>query len=158
MRGDRPGVFPGRPTVGAHLGDQVRRPSPAVYAGSVLRARSRRPRQCAAGGAGGRCQRPPACTGRRDAATRAGGDQAARQRHADPGLGPGNSKTETARLCTYMRDVRSSGGKAPAGVWFANSPDRKGLHPQTHRVSAMACCRQTTMPDQTSFREPLINC
>ena len=31
-----------------------------------------------------------------------------------------------------MRDDRLSGDTAPAAVWFAYSPDRKGVHPQTH--------------------------
>jgi hypothetical protein len=31
-----------------------------------------------------------------------------------------------------VRDDRSSGDTAPAAVWFAYSPDRKGIHPQTH--------------------------
>jgi hypothetical protein len=47
-------------------------------------------------------------------------------------LAPGNGKTKTARLWTYVRDDRASGDTAPAAVWFAYSPDRKGLHPQTH--------------------------
>ncbi len=31
-----------------------------------------------------------------------------------------------------MRDNRWSGDAAPLAVWFAYSPDRKGIHPQTH--------------------------
>jgi transposase len=61
---------------------------------------------------------------------------AATKLHADdtpiPVLAPGNGKTKTARLWTYVRDDRSSGDVAPAAVWFAYSPDRKGIHPQTH--------------------------
>jgi len=61
---------------------------------------------------------------------------AATKLHADdtpiPVLAPGNGKTKTARLWTYVRDDRPSGNKAPAAVWFAYSPDRKGVHPQTH--------------------------
>jgi len=56
--------------------------------------------------------------------------------HADdtpvPVLVPGNGKTKTARLWTYVRDDRASGSIEPAAVWFAYSPDRKGIHPQTH--------------------------
>lgn len=56
--------------------------------------------------------------------------------HADdtpiPVLAPGNGKTKTARLWTYVRDDRASGDLAPAAVWFAYSPDRKGIQPQTH--------------------------
>lgn len=56
--------------------------------------------------------------------------------HADdtpvPVLAPGRGKTRTARLWTYVRDDRPSGGVSPSAVWFAYSPDRKGEHPQKH--------------------------
>jgi hypothetical protein len=56
--------------------------------------------------------------------------------HADdtpiPVLAPGNRKTKTARLWTYVRDDRPGGDTTPAAVWFAYTPDRKGIHPQTH--------------------------
>ncbi|ATQ77338.1 IS66 family transposase [Massilia violaceinigra] len=56
--------------------------------------------------------------------------------HADdtpiPVLAPGNGKTKTARLWTYVRDDRPSGDNAAPAVWFAYTPDRKGIHPQTH--------------------------
>jgi transposase len=56
--------------------------------------------------------------------------------HADdtliPVLAPGNKKTKTGRLWVYVRDDRRSGSSEPAAVWFAYSPDRKGVHPQTH--------------------------
>mgnify|MGYP001606680578 FL=1 len=56
--------------------------------------------------------------------------------HADdtpiPVLAPGNGKTKTARLWTYVRDDSASGDTTPAAVWFAYTPDRKGIHPQTH--------------------------
>ena len=61
---------------------------------------------------------------------------AATKLHADdtpiPVLAPGNGKTKTARLWTYVRDDRPSGDTAPPAVWFAYTPDRKGIHPQTH--------------------------
>ncbi|WP_395400532.1 IS66 family transposase [Pseudoduganella sp. UC29_106] len=61
---------------------------------------------------------------------------AATKLHADdtplPVLAPGNGKTRTARLWTYVRDDRASGDGAPPAVWFAYSPDRKGEHPQGH--------------------------
>jgi hypothetical protein len=49
-----------------------------------------------------------------------------------PVLAPGNGKTRTGRLWTYVRDDRPSGSTVPPAVWFAYSPDRKGIHPQTH--------------------------
>jgi transposase len=61
---------------------------------------------------------------------------AATKLHADdtplPVLAPGNGKTRTARLWTYVRDDRASGDTTPPAVWFAYSPDRKGEHPQAH--------------------------
>src|SRR6202044_19847 len=56
--------------------------------------------------------------------------------HADdtpvPVLAPGNGKTKTGRLWTYVRDDRPAGDSTPAAVWFAYSPDRKGEHPRSH--------------------------
>jgi transposase len=49
-----------------------------------------------------------------------------------PVLAPGNGRTKTARLWTYVRDDRPAGDTAAAAVWFAYSPDRKGDHPQQH--------------------------
>lgn len=61
---------------------------------------------------------------------------AATKLHADdtpiPVLAPGNGTTRTARLWTYVRDDRTSASTIPPAVWFAYSPDRKGIHPQTH--------------------------
>ncbi len=56
--------------------------------------------------------------------------------HADdtpvPVLAPGNGKTKTGRLWTYVRDDRPAGDPTPPAVWFAYTPDRKGEHPQSH--------------------------
>jgi transposase len=56
--------------------------------------------------------------------------------HADdtpvPVLAPGNGKTKTGRLWTYVRDDRPSGSNTAPAAWFAYSPDRKGEHPQRH--------------------------
>jgi transposase len=56
--------------------------------------------------------------------------------HADdtpvPVLAPGNGKTKTGRLWTYVRDDRPAGDQAAPAVWFAYSPDRKGEHPERH--------------------------
>lgn len=56
--------------------------------------------------------------------------------HADdtpvPVLAPGNGRTKTGRLWTYVRDDRPAGDATPPAVWFAYSPDRKGEHPRTH--------------------------
>ena len=56
--------------------------------------------------------------------------------HADdtpiPVLAPGNGKTRTGRLWTYVRDDRPAGDETPPAVWFAYSEDRRGEHPRQH--------------------------
>ena len=49
-----------------------------------------------------------------------------------PVLAPGNGKTKTGRLWTYVRDDRPAGSEQAPAVWFAYSPDRKGEHPTGH--------------------------
>jgi transposase len=49
-----------------------------------------------------------------------------------PVLAPGNGKTKTGRLWTYVRDDRPSGSTESPAVCFAYSPDRKGEHPANH--------------------------
>lgn len=61
---------------------------------------------------------------------------AGRKLHADdtpmPVLAPGNGKTKTGRLWTYVRDDRPAGEKVAPAVWFAYSEDRRGEHPRQH--------------------------
>jgi hypothetical protein len=61
---------------------------------------------------------------------------AGRKLHADdtpmPVLAPGNGKTKTARLWTYVRDDRQAGEDTAPAVWFAYSEDRRGEHPRHH--------------------------
>jgi transposase len=61
---------------------------------------------------------------------------AAGKLHADdtpvPVLAPGQGRTKTGRLWTYVRDDRPAGDNAAPAVWFAYSPDRKGEHPAQH--------------------------
>lgn len=56
--------------------------------------------------------------------------------HADdtpvPVLAPGDGRTKTGRVWTYVRDDRPAGDKAAPAVWFAYSPDRKGEWPESH--------------------------
>jgi transposase len=70
--------------------------------------------------------------------------------HADdtpvPVLAPGNGKTKTGRLWTYVRDDRPAGDMAPAAVWFAYSPDRRGEHPRQHYAALVESCKLTPMP------------
>lgn len=49
-----------------------------------------------------------------------------------PVLSPGNGKTKTGRLWTYVRDDRPAGSAEASAVWFSYSPDRKGEHPAGH--------------------------
>jgi transposase len=49
-----------------------------------------------------------------------------------PVLAPGNGKTATGRLWTYVRDDRPAGSEDAPAVWFAYSPNRKGEHPKRH--------------------------
>jgi transposase len=59
-----------------------------------------------------------------------------RKLHADdtpmPVLAPGDGKTKTGRLWTYVRDDRSAGEQTAPALWFAYSEDRKGDHPRVH--------------------------
>ena len=61
---------------------------------------------------------------------------AGRKLHADdtpmPVLAPGNGKTKTGRLWTYVRDDRPAGEPAAPAVWFSYSEDRRGEHPRLH--------------------------
>jgi transposase len=61
---------------------------------------------------------------------------AGRKLHADdtpvPVLSPGNGKTKTGRLWTYVRDDRPAGEETAPAVWFTYSADRKGEHPRQH--------------------------
>ncbi len=61
---------------------------------------------------------------------------AAGKLHADdtpvPVLAPGQGKTKTGRLWTYVRDDRPANDPSPPAVWFAYSPDQKGEHPKQH--------------------------
>jgi hypothetical protein len=42
-------------------------------------------------------------------------------------LAPGNGKTKTGRLWVYVRDDCASADETHAAVWFAYTPDRKGI-------------------------------
>jgi hypothetical protein len=59
--------------------------------------------------------------------------------HADdtpvPVLAPGEGKTKTGRLWTYVRDDRPAGTDDPPAVWLAYSPNRRGEHPKAHLQS-----------------------
>jgi transposase len=49
-----------------------------------------------------------------------------------PVLAPGLGKTATGRLWAYVRDDRAWASSAPPAVFYCYSPDRKGIHPQSH--------------------------
>lgn len=45
---------------------------------------------------------------------------------------PGNGRTKTARIWTYVRDERSWLGPDPPAAWYCFTVDRKGRHPAEH--------------------------
>ncbi|PND31432.1 IS66 family transposase, partial [Achromobacter pulmonis] len=47
-------------------------------------------------------------------------------------LAPGTGRTREARLWVYARDDRPSGDTTAPAMWMRYSPDRRGIHPQTH--------------------------
>lgn len=47
-------------------------------------------------------------------------------------LSPGNKKTKTARVWTYVRDERPRSGSGPPAAWYEFSIDRKKQHPVGH--------------------------
>ncbi|MCB9947564.1 MAG: IS66 family transposase [Rhodospirillaceae bacterium] len=47
-------------------------------------------------------------------------------------LAPGNGKTMTGRIWTYVRDERPWLGRAPPAAWYQFTVDRKGEHPAKH--------------------------
>ena len=47
-------------------------------------------------------------------------------------LSPGNKKTKTARVWTYVRDERPWSGSGPPAAWYEFSIDRKKHHPVGH--------------------------
>src|SRR5579864_1205093 len=118
--------------VGACAGVEVLRPSATVSAVGDLRAS-----RCGTGalddGRLGRWEQPVAGAAGGSAAWYV---TAADKLHADdtpvPVLAPGQGKTKTGRLWTYVRDDRPAGDTGAPAVWFAYSPDRKGEHPAQH--------------------------
>ncbi len=47
-------------------------------------------------------------------------------------LAPGNGRTKTGRLWTYVRYDRASGDPSAPAVWSAYSPDRRSENPRQH--------------------------
>ena len=47
-------------------------------------------------------------------------------------LAPGNKKTKTARVWTYVRDEHAWSGQSPPCAWCQFTLDRKGQHPVSH--------------------------
>ena len=45
---------------------------------------------------------------------------------------PGNGRTKTARIWTYVRDERPWSGSDPPAAWYQFTIDRKGQHPARH--------------------------
>jgi len=67
-----------------------------------------------------------------------------------PVLDPGRGRTKQGRLWTYVRDGRPWNDDKPPAVCYHYSPDRKGLHPQSH----LACFNGVLHADgYAGFRE-----
>lgn len=64
-----------------------------------------------------------------------------------PVLAPGEGKTKTGRVWTYVRHDRAAGSKDPPAVWFAYPPDRKGVHRRSICKRLTGFCRRTPMRD-----------
>lgn len=77
--------------------------------------------------------------------------------HADdipvPVLAPGNGKTKTGRLWTYVRDDRPSGSTEPPAVWFAYSSDRKSEHPDKHLARFQGTLQADAFPGFNRLHE-----
>ncbi|MEM6342041.1 MAG: transposase [Pseudomonadota bacterium] len=55
---------------------------------------------------------------------------------------PGQKKTKTARVWTYVRDERPWSGSSPPCAWYQFTVDHKGEHPASHRQATRAgSCR-----------------
>jgi transposase len=78
--------------------------------------------------------------------------------HADdtpvPVLAPGNGKTKTGRLWTYVRDDRPAGSVEEPAVWFAYSPDRKSEHPANHLATFRGRLQADAFPGFNRLYEP----
>jgi transposase len=78
--------------------------------------------------------------------------------HADdipvPVLAPGNGKTKTGRLWTYVRDDRPAGSSEAPSVWFAYSPDRKSEHPANHLATFRGRLQADAFPGFNRLYEP----
>lgn len=75
--------------------------------------------------------------------------------HADdtpvPVLFPGNKKTKTGRLWTYVRDDRNAGSELPPAVWFATRLiERESIRKAILPISA-ASSRQMLTQDLMSY-------
>jgi transposase len=75
--------------------------------------------------------------------------------HADdtpvPVLAPGNGKTKTGRLWTYVRDDRPAGSVEPPAVWFAYSRIVKETIPPITWRHSRAGCRRMLSPDSIGY-------
>ena len=63
-----------------------------------------------------------------------------------PVLAPGNGHTKTGRIWVYVRDDTRSGSAAAPAAWFAYSPNRQGIHPQTHLANFSGILQADAFP------------
>ncbi|SAY03330.1 IS66 family element%2C transposase [Klebsiella variicola] len=63
---------------------------------------------------------------------------------------PGNKKTKTGRLWTYVRDDRNAGSALAPAVWFAYSPTEKASIRRPILRGSAVCYRRMRTPGSTS--------
>ena len=63
-----------------------------------------------------------------------------------PVLAPGTGQAKTARIWVYVRDDTRSGSAAAPAAWFAYSPNRQGIHPQTHLANFSGVLQADAFP------------
>jgi transposase len=69
-------------------------------------------------------------------------------------LEPGNGKTKTGQIWTYVRDDWPSGSNDAPAAWFAYSTNRAGEHPQAHLKGSKGHCKPKRSLATTRFMRP----
>ncbi len=64
---------------------------------------------------------------------------------------PGNKKTKTGRLWTYVRDDRNAGSALAPAVWFPIARTEKASTRRPILPASAVCCRRMHTPGSTSF-------
>lgn len=116
--------------------DKVRGAHAAEPAARDILTSGRHAGSFAAVGVGGRVLAAAVTAGRGALALRADADDT-----PVTVLLPDNGKTKTGRLWTYVRDHRNAGAVLAPALWFAYSPDRKGVPPADASCGVQRCVK-----------------